>query len=455
MAPWAMGGVTRQEPGGLVARMFSVVVLRVIGAALGFLVTIVLARYLGARNIGVYFLALTIVTVASVIARFGLDQVFLRFSAAHTITGHHGQLVALHRYGIRLTVALGALATGLLGFGSKWLATSAHEPLLADPLAILSLAIIPLSLVNLYSELLKGVRKTARALLIQSVGLPFVWLPMLPFVQKWGVSGVVSGYVVAIMLVLGAAWALWRNAIAGVGRDRSDWTLRRTVSLGFPFLLIALTNMAITWTDTLMLGWWAGAQPVGIYGMAVRFATLSSFVLVAVGAVIAPRFAELFARRDLAGLQRTARISAAAMALLSAPLFLILMIFPALILRIGGIEFASGVLALRLLTFSQFVIVVTGSAGYLLSMTGNHGALRTIHVVAALLNGFLNAVLIPRYGLNGAASATSISVILMNVAQVVVAKVRLDIWSLPSFHMLIAYASATFGRTAAPSNKWR
>ena len=82
-----------------------------------------------------------------------------------------------------------------------------------------------------------------------------------------------------------------------------------------------------------------------------------------------------------------------------------------------GNEYISGYAALVILCVSQSVCIITGPGGVLLNMSGHEKIVMKILLFSATLNIILNAILIPRYGINGAAISTAISTVIWHVLQ--------------------------------------
>jgi O-antigen/teichoic acid export membrane protein len=70
-----------------------------------------------------------------------------------------------------------------------------------------------------------------------------------------------------------------------------------------------------------------------------------------------------------------------------------------------------------------------GSVGLILNMTGNEKDTLKGHIIAALVNIILNLVLIPYFGINGAAWATAVSMICWNLILGLLVFKRLGIWA--------------------------
>jgi O-antigen/teichoic acid export membrane protein len=134
-----------------------------------------------------------------------------------------------------------------------------------------------------------------------------------------------------------------------------------------------------------------------------------------VNSIAAPKFAQCHGVGDAEGLRKTAQLATATIFWSSAPVLLVFLLFPSPILGIFGREFREGAAALRLLALGQFVNAASGSVGCLLQMTGRQRAYRNVVIAAVVVNLALNVTLVPRYGMNGAAFAGMVGVIMLNV----------------------------------------
>ncbi len=106
----------------------------------------------------------------------------------------------------------------------------------------------------------------------------------------------------------------------------------------------------------------------------------------------------------------------------SLPLLTLFISFPSFVLGFFGNEFITGTSALVFLSISQFVNAISGSVGYILQMTGKENVFQYIVFAATLINITLNLLLIPHYGINGAAFASMISLAFWNLISIVYIK---------------------------------
>jgi len=150
--------------------------LRVLGAGLGFGFNVVLARMVGAEGTGIYFIGLSVVSVVSIFGRLGLDSVALRRIAIHHDASGNPAGIATR------VVKLGMLASliaSILVFGLAPLLADFvfSKPELSWPLRWMALSIVPLTLMTLYAEMLKGLKRIFYSQLVQVVLTPAISVP--------------------------------------------------------------------------------------------------------------------------------------------------------------------------------------------------------------------------------------------------------------------------------------
>ena len=108
------------------------------------------------------------------------------------------------------------------------------------------------------------------------------------------------------------------------------------------------------------------------------------------------------------------------------PLAMGLLLFAGVVLSAFGDRFVSGQTALRILCLGVLIGAFAGSVSYLLVMTGHHREAARVTGGIALLNAILNALMIPRFGIAGAAYATAVSTAVWKVCLLVLVKRRLS-----------------------------
>lgn len=229
-----------------------------------------------------------------------------------------------------------------------------------------------------------------------------------PLAVVFNLVAVVCALAVTSGFLRRATPAQVRSAVAEF--RNGEW---KEVSLAL--LLVSGLHLVLERTDILMLGVILDTAQAGVYAVANRIATVIYFGLSSVNAIAAPLIASLYAKRQRRELQSMLRFAARGVLAFTLPLSLVLVIWGRVALGIFGEEFSAGYSVLVILTVGQLVNALAGPVGLLMTMTGHQRRAAGVLMVTALLNVTLNLILIPIYGIAGAAYATAITTMVWNV----------------------------------------
>lgn len=412
--------------------VLSAFVVKVSGAGLGFLLSLLLARFLGASGTGVYFLSLTIVSIGATLARLGLDNAVLKFASIAIDRGDRGSLSALYKRTLGLLLLSGGGLTCLLLLIVPSLSLGGNQAgALKAILPPMLIALTPMALVLVHGEFLKSSGSPGLGIFTQASSLQlFMVLGIICFsfvYPQFTINQVALLYLVSACLSLMVAFLLWQRRQPGLWKISGEFSVRVLLATSFPLLWVASMNMVMGWTDILVLGIWNDSSVVGIYGVANRIAAPTAFVLTAVNSVTAPRFAALHALGDHKALESLAQKSAFWMLVVVSPIVLLLMFAPGWVMGFFGPGFAGGSNLIRILAAGQLINVSVGSVGYLLMMTGHERLMRNNIMITSLLNLVGNLIFVPKYGAVGAAMTTAFSLGLMNLISFIFVNRKLKI----------------------------
>lgn len=210
-----------------------------------------------------------------------------------------------------------------------------------------------------------------------------------------------------------------------------DWRLWFKTSL--PLFFICACELAPQNVDVLVVSSFLTPQDVTIYFAADKTMSLIMFVHYAVGSAVASRLSALNARGDRDGLKAFVRdtVNWTFWPPPAAAVFILLLGHP--LLWLFGPEFTAGFPVMVILVVGFFFRSAIAPSEDLLNMPGQQSACAVVLVTTAVLNLMLNLILVPWLGLIGAASATSMSLLLTALLQYTVARHRLGldvaIWS--------------------------
>lgn len=379
---------------------------------------IFLARWMGSVEFGIYEYVVALATLLSILPALGLPTMALRLIAEYRVTQQWGQLWGLVQGSWLMILGSSSFLTlGIVGLLKLW-----HPP---DWIYFRSLLVgiwmIPLlGLTQLQIEMARSMQKVLLAYFPSQVITPILILVGVVILLQQGLpinSLSVLGLSLAALTIVLLAQALliWEQFKIQFPRVKPVHTPRKWLVIALPLLAEGVLFIFLNQTDIVMIGALKTAQDVGIYSAAIKTAVWISFVLRAVNTVIAPVFTTLYTQKDYQGLRSLVMTVTHWMFWPSLGIALGLVIFARPILQLFGPEFTAARLPLFALIIGQLFNVGCGSVGYLMIMTGHQNQSAIILGWGALANVILNAVLIPPFGILGAAIATALSMILWNV----------------------------------------
>ncbi len=408
--------------------------IRVLGTLIGFIVSVVVARLLGAEGAGVYFLAISIASVAAMVGRIGFDNTVVRFVASLASARDWAGVRFVNGTASGVVAAASLLISVVFFVGAKWLAVDIFgKPIMETPFRIAALSVLPLSLAMIQAESLRGLKSIPASQWIKTVLISLGTLAFLyPLVRTRGANGAVAAYTIATAFTALIAWALWRRAFrhrcepdSGVYEQRS---VKRLFRSSWPLFGVALTGLVIQQAGTVFLGIWRTTDAVGVFNVASRIANLLLFPLIAMISIITPKFAEMHRQSDISGMQKLAVSSSRILTLFALPVSIGFIVASDWILSLFGPSFAGGAIILQVLIVGVLVNAATGAVSEILMMTGHEDDCRNVNAAGAASLVILCVALIPVYGAVGAAIAVTIGVAIKNLLMVYMTHKRLGFW---------------------------
>lgn len=194
-----------------------------------------------------------------------------------------------------------------------------------------------------------------------------------------------------------------------------------------PLILATMMSTLINKVDILMLGNMTSNTEVGIYQITIQVSNVVSVLLVVFNTVFAPQIAKLFHQEKISELKKLYINATRFLAAFSLITTSILLVGSEFILSIFGSEFVDGQKSLIIRSIGQFVNVAVGGVWFMLSMTGKPKFQMYANIIAFVINIVINLILIPLYGINGAAFASMITIIFTNVAGYMVVAKRFEV----------------------------
>jgi O-antigen/teichoic acid export membrane protein len=398
-----------------------------------FLVAFLLARLLGAEGYGLYNLGISAAALLTGVAALGLDDAMVRYVAIQS--GRGDQL------GLRGTVQLGlgtSLVTGVLGGLVLHAAADSiaihlfNEAELAPLLRLLALVMPFLTLSNALLGCARGLSRMGYAAFAENVlqtvvrtGLlvAFALIELTPrlAIIAFGLADVVSS--IAMVLLLNRDLN-FRELM----RRRGRRDVSEIVGFALPLWASGLLNSFRRNVETVFLGALSTTANVGVYTVVNRVNFIGHIGYRALIVSVKPVLAQLHAEGDRAALARVYRATTRWTLAANAPFFLVMVLYAKPLLSVFGDQFAAGSGALVVIAFGELVVAGTGICGSILDMT-RHTRVKLLNSVLWLVAIVVsNGLLIPRWGVMGAAWASLIATTFINLLRLG------EVWVLERVH---------------------
>ncbi|MBS1746337.1 MAG: flippase [Bacteroidetes bacterium] len=413
----------KEENKELLVHSMIALIVRIAGAGSTFLMNVIIARHLGVKESGYFFLAVTIAIIVGTIGRVGADQSVLRFISIYSKEKDwekvHGVINTLMKWGVWVTSITAIVICIFAGFISTYFF---HKPEMKYPLIWIALSVPFFACYNLFGMALQGLRKVFLSVTVLKIIAPialiilvFVWNP-----TESTTASMLFFFSSIIAALISFYW--WRKDIPNVKGKFDTAILWKSSS---SLWVVAIMQQLIIWSGQFIAGVFNTPQELATLAVARNTSVLITFLLAAVGYVSAPRFASMYKENKLTELERYVRNTTRLLIVTSLPIILFMWFFPNFLMSLFGKGFEGGSGYLRVLVLGQFINVATGSVGYLLTMSGHEKDMRNITIINGVLAVVLALILNPIFGAMGSAISTAIAVALSNIMAVGMVKKRL------------------------------
>lgn len=385
-----------------------------VGNAVYYLTSIIITRTIGAELYGLYTLGNAIAAVSGLISRLGLDYGTLRFVSFYKGKSDNqrvkGTIISASRFVFVASILVGASIFSLSGFLEKSIFKKSG---LGLAIQILIMTVPLANMIILWLNTLLSFQKIKYAVCIEKLFQPFVKLLFVVVLFLCGLEfrGVLFATLASVVMAFTMACYYVKSKL-----PQSVWELppkyenKQLVKFSFPVYLENILNHIILSLDIFILGSLGSAAEVGVFGVLVRLTMLIIFILTSFSVIFAPMISEVYGTKEFGRLERLYKTETRWVFTLTLPIFLGLMLFPEEILNIWGEPFKIGAGALVVMGIARFVDAGVGSAGFIIMMMGKPHINLINSALVIILKVILSIILIPEYGLIGAAVSYGICV---------------------------------------------
>ncbi|WP_231183001.1 oligosaccharide flippase family protein [Haladaptatus sp. DYF46] len=390
----------------------------VLNYGLSFIGKVAISRYLGKFDYGALALGIVLITTIERFALLGVDKGVARYLPRfETDERQRGVILS----GLTVALSMSILFSGVAFLTSPFLAENVfHDSGVELVLKIFSLA-APFAVLSRFSiGVIRGMSQTTPRVIIKDISQPIVRVGFITLSVLLG-YGIIAGaiayavpYIVAT--ILGGLY-LWKRTPL-CRKVRPTFMYRELLQFSSPLAITGMMWFIFSDIDTFLLG----ASPhvttgdIGVYQVVYPLVTLLTTIYTAFGFITMPVLSGYHSNNELLEMRELYRAVSKWIFVGSLPLFLIFFSLSENIIYISfGEEYMGGTTVLSILSLGFATHVAAGPNSPALTTIGKSRLVMYDSAIAAILNIILNLVLIPQYGLVGAAIATTVSYACLNI----------------------------------------
>jgi O-antigen/teichoic acid export membrane protein len=400
---------------GVLSSAGRVLAIRILGAALTYGSMVLLARWLGAHEFGIFAYVQVITMLLGIAFSFGFSSSSLRFVSSYAARGRlrrlSGFLACSYRFVALFSLVGASLAAGLV-YAFRASLDSWYVMLL-----VVGMLAVP------FWTLLSQLESTARAFgWVNLAYVPnYILRPLMLVVLAgaWALWGGTADAVTAICALVGACLVaalvqgaiVWRRSRERLAAVEPVFHSRRWLAVSLGFLVIDGFRMLLDNTDVLLIGQLLDPHSVAIYFAVIRTSGLIGFIAFSVNAYAVPRYAEIYSTGTRAELQAFVTSTIQLMfwpSLLAAG---VMACSGPFLLSLFGPDFVSGYPAMLVVLTGLVLRASTLPVEFLLNMTGHHRDTMRVYAAASVANLAMCLALIPAFGIIGAAVSSYVAIL--------------------------------------------
>lgn len=404
-----------------------------VAAVMGYLLRILLARNLTTVEFGLFYSIYSLTLFISIFNNLGTGQALAKIIPEFLVKKRKKAIKTSILSVFLITFLLSIVTLFILVASSGFLATHFFHNENAQFLLILfSFVFILRPLNSVISYIFQGFQEMSYYALIDPLRTFFILLiTFIGFIYvKTAVVPIIAYLVTPVIIFAFYLPILFKKILpdfADINARFDPKTIRYLFKIGIPLMLITIGVLILNYTDVLMLTYFSGLEQVALYNAVLPTVTVLGYFSIALSAVLLPMSSELWTKGHLVKLRQGMQLLYNYSFIIIIPLALVMFSFPEIILNVlFGKQFVPAANALRILSISTIFLTINNINLTSLSGVGKPKVSSRIILSAALFNVCTNFILIPRFGMIGAAITTLASNMLIVILSAVMIRKIID-----------------------------
>ncbi len=425
-----------------------------VGRALTYAFNLFAAKKVGLQGFGLFTLALTILRAVSIGTEAGQPGAVVRY-----VSIYHGQKDPARVKGtillsVRVVASLSLILGSVLALASDVLAVKVfHRPELAKPLVLVAISIPFSALSSILLHATVGLQTMTFQVLTKDLFQPAIALILLASLLHSGLrlEAILYAYLLAAVLEAAIAYYFFSRAFqhviftplfpsAAARRLQPIYSRREMVAFSLPLFTSRLFSRLMKHADHLILSFFVPIRELGLYSILHKTAFALIEIPSSLMEVLGPLISRSSSEGDPSQLERQVQVASKWIFSLCFPVFLFILLHPDALLRVLGDQFAAGTMSFVILCIGAFFAFISGPIALALTMSGNATITMLNTIGLGIISLALYALLIPHFGVLGAAISFAASTAVISVARFMetVVLLRVRPWSKEFFKPLAA-----------------
>ncbi|MDY7035453.1 MAG: flippase [Thermodesulfobacteriota bacterium] len=389
------------------------------GAFIGFLLRMMLTRRLEVEDFGLFYAIIGFLSPISLLKNFGVNRAMTKFLPEFQQAGSLNRMKEALNWGMLVSITTSLMVTLPFFFLSNWISEGFfHAPQASEYFRIMLVYLVIGTMGGVFAAFFHGLKRPL-LLSFRSLFPPLFILSVVFFYAGVNLSELCFVYLSAEAIVLFfSIFVLLR--VFPYFRINSSLSLsgfKKLLSFGLKAMSSPLVNRIFGRLDIILLTYFQSLSQVGFYSAAQPFSRLFMIFGSSVGKMMLPYSSEIFASGNKSELKKIIHNLQRLTLFLLMPIAIVFFLFSAQLLFIlFGKSYEAGSLVVRLLVIGTLIHSLTIINTNVLTGIGHPLKVTKMTALSSTFNLGGNILLIPFWGMDGAAISSLFSYAVMFTA---------------------------------------
>lgn len=388
----------------------------VVAGVIGLALRMFLTRSLSVFDYGLFYLIFAFVSLLALFRDLGINAALTKFIPEFIVKKQFGKVKSSMAFAILFQMLFALPITLVLFFFSDQIAIAIAGTASASIIVkILGIWFLAIAFFHVLRSSYQGFQDLVPYSMMEVfyILITFFFVVLSVHIFNLGVGGVALGFLIAIpILVITWLVIIWkRHPRVLEGKVQIEKPLiKKILRFALPVFIGSIGGLILGHMDTVMIGLFHNPAEVGLYQGARPLASLISYFPSALGVVLLPMTSEIWARGEKKFLGEALHPILKFSFMIIIPAVFVFMSFPDVVLRsVFGPSYVLAAVTLQILTLAVIATTLSVILGSIAMGIGKPIIITKVVGAMACLNFIGNLILIPAYGIVGAAIATFIS----------------------------------------------